>query len=169
MAAILTPRHLLIAGRLLAALTVVLATVLMLGPFQGLERSFGLSDVVAHAIVFYLLTVIAFLVAPSSRRTDLWVMVIGFGIAVEIVQGLTGRSASLSDLMADAAGATAALVPGLVERLRNDVRRHPRLSYRDIARLDRRRHVRAASAEAADPTTRGAASTKGTARVSRRS
>lgn len=148
MAAILTPRHLLIAGRLTAALTVLLATVLMLGPFQGLERSLGLSDAVAHAIAFYLLTVMAFLVAPRARRTDLWIMVMAFGVAVEIIQGFTGRSASLADLMADAFGATAAILPGLVERLRTDVRRHPYMSYRDIARLDRRRPDRAASTKA---------------------
>ncbi|WP_221230732.1 hypothetical protein [Brevundimonas variabilis] len=115
----------------------------MLGPFQGLEQSIGLNDTAAHVIAFYALTIIAFTVAPGRRRTDLAIMLLGFGLAIELAQAATGRSASLADLLADAAGITAALVPGFVERLRRDVRLYPSMSYAEIRRMDRRRARRA--------------------------
>lgn len=119
----------------LGALTVA---VLTLGPFQGLEQTIGLSDKAAHALAFYGLAVMAFAVAPGRRATDLAVMVLAFGIAIEVVQGLTGRSASLGDFLADLTGVVLATAPGLLERFRHHVRTNPYMTFSDIAREDRR-------------------------------
>lgn len=139
MTAILTPRHIVHLARVVGALGALVVAVLTLGPFQGLEQVVGLNDKAAHAIAFYGLAVMAFVVMPARRRTDLAVMVLAFGVAIEIVQGLTGRSASLTDLLADAAGVMAATLPGMVERLRHNMRHYPYMRFSDIARLDRRR------------------------------
>lgn len=140
--AIITPHQIVLLARASGVLGLLTLTVLMVGPFQGLEQSFGLNDIAAHVIAFYGLTVIAFVVAPDRRRTDMAIMLLGFGVAIELVQAATGRSASVVDLLADAAGVTAAVVPGMVERLRRDVRRYPMLSYAEIRRMDRRQKRR---------------------------
>jgi hypothetical protein len=64
------------------------------------------------------------------------------GLAIELLQGLTGRDMSLADFMADAAGITAAVLPGAVERLRHQLRTHPDLSVRQLRALDRRKRRR---------------------------
>lgn len=137
--AIITPHNVVLLARASGVVCLLTLTILMLGPFQGLEKSFGLNDTAAHVIAFYGLTIITFVIAPKRRRTDLAIMLLSFGVAIELAQAATGRSASLVDLLADAAGVTAALVPGLVERLRRDVRLHPFISYAEIRRMDRRR------------------------------
>lgn len=139
--AILTPLNAVALARLLGALGALGVVALTLGPFQGLEKTFGLSDKAAHAIAFYGLTLMAFTVAPARRRTDLAIMVLAFGLAIEVVQGLVGRSASVGDILADTAGVALALAPGLVERLRHHVRNNPSMTFSDIADLDRRRRV----------------------------
>lgn len=138
MVASLTPLRLLRIIQLVFALGLIGVSVLMLGPFQGMEEHLGLSDKEAHAMAFYTLTTGLFLCAPRSRRTDLALAVFGFGALIEIVQGAVGRSMSLWDLMADGAGVAAALLPGIVERLRHHVRTSPDLSFADIEQRDRR-------------------------------
>jgi len=111
---------------------------LMLGPFQGAEQAFGLTDTMAHAIAFYGLSIGLFVCLPHWRRTDLAIFAMAIGLAVEILQGATGRSASAVDLMADGLGVVAATLPGLVERLRHHARSNPYMSFADIGKLDRR-------------------------------
>lgn len=90
----------------LAALVVAAGLlVVMLGPFQGAERAIGLHDLDAHALAFAWLAVCFHLWAPKRSRLQIWLLTVGLGVFVEIVQGLTGRSASFSDLAADALGA----------------------------------------------------------------
>jgi len=134
-----TPRHLLIAFRLAFASGAGLLAVLILGPFQGLERSFGMTDTVAHALAFYLATLGLFLVAPMRRRDDLALFVIAAALAVEIIQPFVGRSMALSDFLAGVGGVMAAYAPGRVEQFRQTVRRHPHSSFGEILALDRRR------------------------------
>jgi len=111
--------------RLAVALGFTLMTVLLLGPFQGLEVHLGLSDKTAHAAAFYLLSLGVFASLPHQRRTDLALWVLAFAATTEIAQGFTGRSASLEDLLADAVGIVIAVLPAMVERLRYRLNRAP--------------------------------------------
>lgn len=107
----------LLRGAALTALLILF--VAMLGPFQGAEEGLGLDDKTAHALGFFIITVCLTLIAPGLGiwRTALLALVLGAG--VEVVQGLTGRSANPFDLTADAAGIAAAslLRAGLHRRL----------------------------------------------------
>jgi len=136
-----TPLHIVRLARAMGALAALGVAVLTLGPFQGLEQVFGLNDKAAHVIAFYGLSIMAFVVAPTRRRTDLAIMVLGFGVLIEVAQGLTGRSASVTDLLADAAGVVAAVAPGMIERLRHHVRKNPYMSFAEIHHQDRRRRL----------------------------
>ena len=135
----LTPRLLVRYLRLAAGVCGAGLIILLLGPFQGLESAFGLTDKEAHAATFFCVTAGLFCIAPKWRRTDLGLMVLGFGLAIEFLQGLTGRSMSISDFLADAVGVGAALVPGFIERLRHQVRKYPDVDFRTLRVLDRRR------------------------------
>lgn len=135
----MTFQTLLLTNRIAAAALVVGLLVIMVGPFQGVERILGLNDSVAHAIAFYGLSLMVFAVAPTWRRNDLAVAVFGIGVLVELAQGLMGRSASVLDLCANSVGIAAAVLPSFVERLRHETRRHPHSPVSELARLDRRR------------------------------
>jgi VanZ family protein len=136
---LLTPQRLVSLLRLGALVSGALLTALLLGPFQGLERHLGLSDTVAHAMAFYAVTVGLFAIAPHHRRTDLALAALAFGVVIELAQGLTGRSLSLLDLAWDAVGISAALLPGLVERLRHLVRVAPDQDFATLRAQDRRK------------------------------
>lgn len=87
----------------LAAVAVLL--VLMIGPFQGLERSTGLSDKIMHAGAFGLITAVALLNFPRLSRIQAIGLVSFLGVAVELIQGATGRDADVYDALADLIGA----------------------------------------------------------------
>jgi VanZ family protein len=112
--------------------------VLMLGPFQGLEHVFGLGDKPAHAIAFFCMTNGLFAVAPGFRRGDIALSVLLVGVLSEVLQALTGRSMSVTDLMADTVGIVVALIPGWIERLRYLARVFPDTGFAEIRALDRR-------------------------------
>lgn len=135
----LTPRRLVLTLRLCAVVCGVGMAVLMLGPFQGLEHVFGLGDKPAHAIAFFCVSTGLFAIIPGWRRSDIALGVLGVAILSEGLQGLTGRSMSLTDLMADATGVLIALIPGWVERLRRLVRILPDASFAEIRAADRRK------------------------------
>lgn len=135
----LTPRTLITLLRLSAVICAVLLTTLLVGPFQGLERVVGLDDRIAHAMAFYGVTLGLFAIAPAHRRTDLALAAYAFGVLIELAQGLTGRSLSLSDLGWDGAGILAALAPGLVERLRHHARSSPDETFSTLAARERRK------------------------------
>ena len=86
----------------LAASAVLL--VLMLGPFQGAEEASGQDDKVLHALAFAVVTASLFLLAPSLGRLRIGGLALLLGITVEVIQGLTGRDASLTDVAADLVG-----------------------------------------------------------------
>lgn len=112
---------------------------LMLGPFEGLERRLGLDDVQAHALGFYGMALLLYLVAPDRRRSDLSIALFGIGVLIELAQGMTGRTMSLADVCANGLGIAAAYAPGLAEQLRRQVRRHPHEAITAFRRADRRR------------------------------
>lgn len=95
--------------RLVAVAVLAVSLILMLGPFGGVEAASGISDKVAHFIVFGLILWsfgVLFLRLPR-----LWaaVLAVALGGAVEVAQGLVGRDADILDLAADAAGVAVAL------------------------------------------------------------
>lgn len=143
-----TPRQLVSALRLGAVFALLGLTILLLGPFQWLVPALGLSDELAHAGTFYLVTLGLFAIAPRHRRTDLALAAFAFGILIEIAQGLTGRSASLTDLAANSAGILAALAPGMIERLRHHVRTSPDVTFASLCVEDRRKAIQAEGAKA---------------------
>jgi hypothetical protein len=135
----LTP-NLVLKGLRLAAIVCGIAMVgLLLGPFQGLEKQFGLSDHAAHAIAAFAVCMGLFAVCPRWRRKDVALIVIGLGAAIEVVQGLTGRSMSLSDLLSDMVGVVIALIPGYIEQFRRLVQTSGYESFDSIRQRDRRR------------------------------
>lgn len=147
----LTPRKIVRLARAGAAVSTLLLAFLMLGPFQGIEQAFGLSDKAAHAIAFFAATTGLFLIAPKWRRGDIALGAAGFGVLIELLQGLTGRSMSVTDVLADFLGIGVALIPGLIEQIRWMARAHPDLTLAEIARQDRRRTRSDANEPAAEP------------------
>lgn len=135
----LTPNLIVIAARAVLTLGAVTAAVLMLGPFQGLEQAFGLTDTVAHAVAFGGLTALAFVAFPRMRRADLAVAALILGGAVEIAQLLGGRSASLTDWTADAAGILALYGATLIEGGRKLARDHGTTPLTNLEIRDRRK------------------------------
>jgi len=134
----LTPRCLLVLLRIVAFASAVGLAILMLGPYQGLEIEFGLSDKPAHAIAAFFVAQGLFLVAPRWRRLDLALIVLLSGAVIEVAQALTGRSMSLSDFAADVLGIAVALMPGAIEQLRRHVRQSPDVAFANIRKGDRR-------------------------------
>jgi hypothetical protein len=102
----------------LIGLAATLVTFLLDPALQGSESALGLSDTAAHAVAFYLVTLGAYIALPNVRRTDAAGAVLVFAAATELLQGLTGRSMSLGDLGANAAGILGAVLPALVDRWR---------------------------------------------------
>jgi VanZ family protein len=134
----LTPRRIVLILRVCAVVCGLGLAVLMLGPFQGLEQVFGLGDKPAHAIAFFCVSTGLFAILPNWRRGDIALAVLGVAVLSEVLQALTGRSLSVTDLMADATGVLIALVPGWVERLRHLVRAFPDAGFAEIRAADRR-------------------------------
>lgn len=99
------------AGATLGALALI---GLMLGPFQGLERRVGMTDVLAHAVGFAIITAAILLNLPRLGRLPAAGLALALGLGIELLQAQLGRSASLSDLAADLVGIAlvAALWPG---------------------------------------------------------
>lgn len=135
----MTPTHLLIVAR--GGLFIGLAglTLLLVGPFQGVEASFGLSDKAAHAIAFYALTVGLFIAAPKVRRGDLVWAALLLASGSELLQAAAGRDAQFMDFAADAAGVIAAWLPQWAADVRALCRQYPDLTFGQIAHFDRRR------------------------------
>lgn len=86
------------------ALCVAALLTAMLGPFQGAERQLGLTDGIAHAVAFAIITAGLLVLFPTRSRLQLAGLALIIGIAVEMAQGATGRSASVADLIADSLG-----------------------------------------------------------------
>lgn len=134
----ITPHRAILLLRVVTVVAILGLLVFTLGPFQGVEARAGLSDKSAHVLAFYVISLLIFSVAPQWRRNDLALVTLVLGLFIELAQGLTGRSVSLLDLAADAVGVAAATLPGWIERLRYDARRHPYLSFSEISAKDRR-------------------------------
>lgn len=107
----------------------------MIGPFQGLEAEVVPWDKAAHFLAFYGITVLFYLSFPRRRRMELALIAALLGCGIEIVQQLTGRDASAADMLANASGAFAVYLPGLVERVRAAARTPGGLVERRVRRM----------------------------------
>jgi len=77
-------------------------------------------DKAKHFIVFYGLTFLATVALPKSRPWKIGTVLLAFGVAIEILQGLpiVHRDASWFDLLADGCGISAAYGPMIAVRWR---------------------------------------------------
>jgi hypothetical protein len=108
-----------VAGaRLILVLGSAAVGTLLLGPFQGAERVFLLTDKEAHALAFYVLTTLSFVAAPRMRRNDLALAAFALGLASEFAQACVGRDAGVNDVLADGLGVLLAWAPAHAESLR---------------------------------------------------
>lgn len=110
---------------LFAALCCAAVPIMLLKQFQGLEGALGLNDKAAHALAFYAACIALFVVAPRARRRELCLIVLATAVTVELLQQYTGRSPSLGDFFAGAAGVAAAWAPGKIEEIRRRIRGLP--------------------------------------------
>lgn len=138
-----SPRLLFVARAVLFIGCCLVAT-LMLGPFQGAEKLFGLRDKQAHALAFFAFVSVCFVAFPRMRRTDLALAAVALGAASEIAQAVVGRDAGAGDVIADAVGVLMALAPTYIEGLRAAARGEaPRYSRRQSDRRARQALARA--------------------------
>ena len=139
----LTPNHVVTTARVVLTVGAICAAVLMLGPYQGLEHVFGLSDKVAHALAFGALLAVSFIAFPRMRRGDLAIAAVLLGASVEVAQMFTpDRSASFGDLAADSIGVCVIHFASQIESLRALARQRGGASFSDILAQDRRRGAR---------------------------
>lgn len=136
---LLKPSHFVVAARITLVLGAFTVAVLALGPFQGAERLFGLNDKAAHAIAFGGLLAVSFLAFPRMRRNDLAIAALVLGAGVEVAQLFGGRSASVLDWLADAAGVATIYGASMIETVRKLVRDQGDQTFAEIAAADRRR------------------------------
>jgi len=105
----------------LAALAAILTLLaLMLGPFGAAEARIG-SDKVGHIVAFAVIAVSLAILRPRWSLPIIACAAFVIGVAVEIVQSLTGRDAEFADVLANMAGialATWALMSSMAVRFR---------------------------------------------------
>ncbi|MCK5909075.1 MAG: VanZ family protein [Caulobacter sp.] len=102
---LLVPRKINRSGLLVFVAAVALTLYAALAPG---DDGAGLIpwDKAKHFIVFYGLTFLASIALPKSRSWKIGLVLLGFGIAIEILQGLpiVGRDADVFDIVADTLG-----------------------------------------------------------------
>ncbi len=135
----LTPHKLMMMLRAGAVIAGLAAVAALSGPFKYDDLHLPFPDTVAHALLFYGLTLAATGALPRSRAFDVAATFLGLGLASELAQSLVGREMSLQDLLGDVAGVAAAYAPVAVGRLRELARTHPDTTFAELRRIDRRR------------------------------
>jgi VanZ family protein len=134
----LTPYKLMRAFRFAAVLAAVSAVVALTGPFRYRDLGLPFPDTVAHALLFYGLTLAATAALPRSRAAEIAIAMVGIGFASELAQALVGREMSLHDLAGDSVGVLFAYAPVAIGRLRELTRTHPHMTFAELRRIDRR-------------------------------
>lgn len=138
----LTPHKLMRAFRFAGVLAAAAAVVALTGPFRYRDLGLPFPDTVAHALLFYGLTLATTAALPRSRAAEIALAMVGIGACSELAQSLVGREMSLHDLAGDSAGVFAAYAPVAIGRLRELTRTHPHMTFAELRRIDRR-HARA--------------------------
>jgi VanZ family protein len=107
-----------------ASLVLLTATVaiLVFGPFSGAEERLGLTDKESHILAFYGLAALSLLAMPRMRKWDVVLICLTIGGLIEVIQPFLGRSGSITDWLADAAGVFLAVVPMMFEAARRALR-----------------------------------------------
>jgi VanZ family protein len=149
----LTPHLLMRALRIAGVLGAFAAVVALAGPFRYKDLGLPFPDTVAHAMLFYGLTVAATTALPRARAADVSLAMLGLGALSEIAQSLVGREMSFHDLAGDAAGILIAYTPLAMNRLRELARTHPHMTFAELRRIDRRRGAPAATPDLVPDTT----------------
>ena len=142
----LTPHKLMMMLRAGAVVAGVAAVIALSGPFRYNDLNLPFPDTVAHAMLFYALTLVATGALPRSRAFDVALTFIGLGVASEFAQSMVGREMSLHDVVGDGIGVLVAYAPVAIGRLRELVRTHPHATFAELRLIDRRRGQRQAAA-----------------------
>jgi VanZ family protein len=106
------------AARAVLIISALVCTIIMVGPFQGIEEAVVPWDKAAHFLAFWGFTALLYVAFPDRRRFDLTLLAVLAGAGIELAQQLSGRDAEMGDIAAAAAGAFAVLAPLWIERLR---------------------------------------------------
>lgn len=89
---------------------IIAVITLALLPSNASQPPFALADKVAHAIAFFIVTIIGFRAYPS-QWWYVTLALIGLGASIEIAQGYTAtRSQEWEDFLADIVGIAAAAI-----------------------------------------------------------
>ena len=150
----LTPHRLMTALRGAAIAGGLAALAALTGPFHYKDLGLPFPDTVAHALLFYALSVLMFGALPRSRMSDLIWALLALGAGSEITQALVGREMSLHDFAGDSAGVAAAFLPTLIAQLRALMRTHPHASLAELRTMDRRKGGQPAPANDVRPAAR---------------
>lgn len=110
--------RMLLVVRLSLGVVMLSVGILTLGPFQGAEGNFGLTDKEAHAGAFYALTFLLLAAFPRVRKWDVALIAIAIGGLIEVLQFLAGRDGDILDVAADFVGVVLAAAPMAAESLR---------------------------------------------------
>ncbi|WP_337189050.1 hypothetical protein [Phenylobacterium sp.] len=134
----LTPHRLMQGLRAGGALGGVAAVIALTGPFRYGDLGLPFPDHVAHALLFYGVTLAMLTALPRSRAGEVAIVAVLLGAMSELAQAALGRQASWSDFAGDAVGVAVAYAPIWVTRLRELARTHPHLTFAEIHAQDRR-------------------------------
>ncbi len=132
-----------LAWRVALALALAGVAWTSLLPPDSLPSSLGLSDKVVHVVGYAVLGVLA--VMSGLRWPAAFVTVLGFGLVLELLQGIVGyRSAEALDLVADALGA--GLGVAAAAAVLGQVAEHQSATERERKRARRRERAERAKA-----------------------
>lgn len=134
----LTPHRVMQTLRLGGLCAGVAAVIALAGPFKYEDLGLPFPDTVAHAVLFYGVTLAMLTSLPRARANEVAMIAILLGGMSEVVQSVFGRQMSLQDFAGDVAGVAAAYVPIAITRLRELSRLHPHLTFAEIRAADRR-------------------------------
>lgn len=108
--------------RIPLAVTFVVALIILFTPASGVPSGFQHSDKIIHFVLFAALAYTSRLAGIGWDRTALWVL--AFAVVSEFLQAILplGRSGSVIDALADAAGVAVGLIAAnwvLPQRVKN--------------------------------------------------
>lgn len=134
----LTPHRVMQALRAGAIGGGAAAVVALAGPFRYEDLGLPFPDTVAHAVLFYGVTLAMLSALPRARANEVAMIAILLGGMSEVVQAVFGRQMSFQDFAGDTVGVAAAYAPVAITRLRELARLHPHLTFAEIRAQDRR-------------------------------
>lgn len=134
----LTPNRLMQALRVGGICAGVAAIGALAGPFKYEDLGLPFPDTVAHAVLFYGVTLAMLAALPRSRASEVAMVALLLGAMSEFAQGLLGRQMSLLDFGGDSLGVAVAYAPVAITRLRELARTYPDKTFGEIRALDRR-------------------------------